>query len=219
MYQRRFFSRSIEPSPVLTRLLNATLCNSEVPLNFFYLWGMYKRCQKNEYDQTAIALLADMLNHISNVLSRPIVFTLILADVHARLNGMDEKAIKEYGRDIMDEALVQGWRTEWLSYVWQNTGLEIDEVYRIADSMSDEMVDDLLFKSAAKYYTGDDKLRGAKCYLAMRLIEKKAIEQKFKDAIHLTAADPRLSYLQPELPTFHIWTLKRGTSRKPWFLE
>jgi hypothetical protein len=53
----------------------------------------------------------------------------------------------------------------------------------------------------------------------MNMIEKRAVELAFPRAIFITFSGSHLRCLFPaRLPIFYMYSMRRGTSVKPWFL-
>ena len=218
IYRKRFFAKRIDITPDLLRLVEQAFVEY-VPLKLFYLWGIHKREQMNKYDEIALSFLALFIEHVKNELSCPIDFTLVLSDVHARINEIPVSSINYYRDAIARWALEKKWNIRMLSDIWDNYGLKQNKIIEIAEEIPDESIDDLLLSFAVKYFTGSDKMIGAKRYYVARQMEKAIIEKEFGDSIHVTAADKRLLYLQPQLPHFQVWSLGKGRSNKPWFLN
>jgi hypothetical protein len=71
-----------------------------------------------------------------------------------------------------------------------------------------------------KWYHGAATPReGAIIYFHMNMIEKRAVELAFPDAIFATFNSSKFRILFPKrLPIFYMYSLQRGVSVKPWFL-
>ena len=78
-----------------------------------------------------------------------------------------------------------------------------------------------LIHSAARWYRGHHDIEaGARQYYALNMIEKDAVAQAFPDAIFITFNGSDIRALFPQtLPIFYMYSLKRGTAVKPWFLD
>lgn len=220
IYGKKYFSKKINITPDLTDLIETTIREGQ-PLKLFYLWGLHKKCRINEFDEAALLFLSSIFSHIENImfgLSRTVEFTLVLSDSHAVLNGIPDDCIQSYSNDVRKWASSSGWSTKFLSELWDAYGLTQTMINEEAETIPDTAINDLLHSFATKYFSSADKMIGAKRYQVARLMEKSIIEKEFAGYIHLTAADTRLSSLQPSLPHFHVWTVKRGSSKKPWFM-
>jgi hypothetical protein len=77
-----------------------------------------------------------------------------------------------------------------------------------------------LCASASKWYRGAGSIRdGAARYYRMNMTEKRAIELVFPHAIFVTFNGSDLRALFPtSLPVFFMYSIRRGTSTKPWFI-
>ena len=77
-----------------------------------------------------------------------------------------------------------------------------------------------LVGSAERWYRGDGHpIDGARKYYQMNMIERRAIEHFFPTSIFVTFNGSDQRDLFPEaLPIFYMYSLRRGTSIKPWFL-
>jgi len=61
---------------------------------------------------------------------------------------------------------------------------------------------------------------GARRYLEMNMLESRAVETRFPEAIFVTFSSSRLRDMFPRnLPVFYMYSLRRGFSSKPWFLD
>ena len=69
-------------------------------------------------------------------------------------------------------------------------------------------------------YRGDGSPKqGAIGYYHMNMIERRAVQLAFPSSIFLTFNGIEYRRLFPELmPIFYMYSLKRGTAEKPWFL-
>jgi len=218
IYRKRFFSKKIIKSSELTTIINKSVIEGET-LKLFYLWGIYDKRNKNNYDDLALLFLSKFINHIKAVVECPVEFTIVLTDAHAKINLIAPETTSAYSNEIQAWAFTQKWRVVMLSDIWMKYGLTEEQISDYIETMPANSIDKLLMNFSTKYYKDKDKEKGAMRYYAARTLEKKIIEDDFASYIHITAADTRLDYLQPDMPHFHIWTLKKGKSAKPWFLS
>jgi L-tyrosine isonitrile synthase len=57
-------------------------------------------------------------------------------------------------------------------------------------------------------------------YYQMNMVEKRAVELAFPRSIFVTFSGSELRSLFPKhLPIFYMYSIKRGVSSKPWFLD
>lgn len=73
---------------------------------------------------------------------------------------------------------------------------------------------------AAKWFRGEGTVEeGAARYLQMNMIEKRSVQFAFSRSIFVTFNGSEFRSLFPErMPIFYMYSLRRGTSVKPWFL-
>jgi hypothetical protein len=71
-----------------------------------------------------------------------------------------------------------------------------------------------------KWYHGAGSAeQGAVIYFHMNMIEKRAVELAFPNAIFATFNSSKFRILFPKrLPIFYMYSMQRGMSVKPWFL-
>ncbi len=219
LYRQKYFSRKIEVTEDLVEIILDSLMSEEPILRVFYFWGVHKKKHVNKFDLKALSFLEHLIGYFSEHFCCAVDMQLILANTHAEINGVQHDSIKQYSAEIQEQAMTYGWHTSYVSELWARNGISIKKVDELANRLSDEQVGDFLLAFAKKYYLGKDKLRGAKRYIAARLLEKPVFEEKYKGLIQFTAADPRLQFLQPDLQHFYIWTLHRGRSGMPWFMN
>lgn len=221
IYRKKYFSRKISVNSDLTELLEMTIKDRQ-PLKLFYLWGIHKKDRMNNADEVALSFLGNFINHIEMVMSSfscSVKFTMVMSDIHAELNEVPKECFHYYLQEVSDCAINKGWNVRYLSSIWKKHGLSIEKIFEMAKQVSDESIDELLITYASKYYNGDDKKTGAKRYQVARQLEKIIMEKEFADHIQVSAVDPKLMHLQPNLPHFQVWSLKKGTSKKPWFIN
>jgi L-tyrosine isonitrile synthase len=140
---------------------------------------------------------------------------LIFTDTHAELNGHSPVNIRKYFGDIEAGAAERGFDTCRLSEL---TGKVV-----AVDPIDDHVPEDVaqrLAASARKWYGGEGTPeQGAMKYYRMNMIEKQAVELAFPRAIFITFNGSDLRSLFPSrLPIFYMYSLRRGSSVKPWFL-
>ena len=222
IYRKKYFSKKINVSSDLEALFEISIKERQ-PLKLFYLWGTHRKDRMNNADKVALSFLTGVIKHIENVMSETsctIDFTLVISDIHGKINEVPDANICSYVAEVSEWAVSNnGWKIRYLSEIWKKHGLSVNKILEFAESVPDEAIDGLLIKFAGKYYGGRDKKAGAKRYLVARQLEKAIIEKEFCGCIHVSAADTRLIYLQPDLPHFQVWGIKRGTSKKPWFMN
>lgn len=218
IYRQKFFASRIRNAHAIDILIEGLIQNHSA-FKMFYLWGLHKKKVMDCYDRRALHFLLDLVQYVSSKLHCSTSLTMVLADSHARVNNVPEDSISLYCKSAKECFDEMKWDTLLLSHLWAENGLTISIVDQHASCLADNMVNHSASVFAQKYYFGDDKVFGAKRYVAARILEKPILEKKFKDFVHVTAADPINLSLQPSLPFFHVWTVHRGRSVKPWFVD
>lgn len=192
------------------------------PIHFVLYWGKGPRSAVAAPDLACLTYLDGMGQKIARAYVPGARFTICLTDTHARLNGHAEEAIENYYAEVDRAARARGMRTVRLSGVVAayeagaargNGGVSEAEV-------SAAMVGSLE-RCAAKWYRGGGAAEeGARRYLAMNMVERRAVEAIFPDSIFVTFNGRAYRDLFPRsMPIFYMYSLKRGTSVKPWFLD
>jgi L-tyrosine isonitrile synthase len=143
---------------------------------------------------------------------------LIFTDTHARLNGYAEDCIDTYFAAIEAEARRRSYVCSRLSALIEETKAKPED-YMLGDVIPADMLEKLC-ASAVKWYHGAGSAeQGAVIYFHMNMIEKRAVELAFPDAIFATFNSSKFRILFPKrLPIFYMYSMQRGVSVKPWFL-
>jgi len=74
---------------------------------------------------------------------------------------------------------------------------------------------------AEKWYLGHGRaIDGATRYFWMNMVERIAVERTFPSSVFVTFNGAEMRPLFPEgLPVFYMYSVKKGTSIKPWFMD
>ncbi len=190
------------------------------PIRFVLYWGKGPRSVVAPPDHACLAYLDGMGQRIARASAPGARFTICLTDTHARLNGHGEEAIDSYFAGVDLAARARGMRTVRLSRV-----VAAYEAGAALGGASEAEVSAAMLGSlercAAKWYRGGGAAEdGARRYLAMNMIERRAVEAVFPDTIFVTFNGRAYRDLFPRsMPIFYMYSLKRGTSVKPWFLD
>lgn len=191
-------------------------------VGFVLYWGKGPRTSIAEPDRQCLDYLASMGRRIEAVYAEGAEFTLCLTDTHARLNGHDEQAIDSYFEAITRAAHGLGMSTVRLGALVEAlpTALPVTAGCAGGDAPAGAILDKLGV-CAAKWYRGSgDPQEGARQYLAMNMVERLAVETAFPDDVFITFNGSAYRALFPSgLPIFYMYSLRRGTSVKPWFLD
>ncbi|MGD9802010.1 MAG: hypothetical protein AB7E81_21080 [Hyphomicrobiaceae bacterium] len=185
-------------------------------MSFVLYWGKGPRSQACAPEANCLIYLSRMADKVRASSGVQPLFTLCLTDTHARLNGHDETSIKNYFDSVRAMADQHGFATTFLSYLVETAkNTAIDE-----KSIPEDVIGKLV-ACAKRWYRGEgDAEVGALTYLKMNLVERRAIEHHFPDTIFVTFNGSEYQAIFPsELPIFYMYSLRRGHSPKPWFLD
>jgi hypothetical protein len=187
------------------------------PLSFVLYWGKGPRSSLAAPDTQCLDFIKSLANRVASAYAPGASVTLILTDTHAKLNGHSQSSMERYFTGIDAAARQRGFSTCRLSRL-------------VADHHCGATRDDYqspengtlaaLTASAMKWYRGPGTPeQGARTYYLMDMQEKRAVERAFPDSIFITFNGSTLRALFPDhLPIFYMYSLRRGTSIKPWFL-
>jgi hypothetical protein len=188
------------------------------PVPFVLYWGKGPRCELAEPDTACLDYLASLGSRVRQVYAPGASFKLILTDTHANLNGHAPEAIESYFDAVERAASERGFDACWLGELV--FAAEAAGAIDLADEpISDEMLQKLSV-CAAKWFRGEGTVEeGAVRYLQMNMIEKRSVQFAFPRSIFATFNGSEFRSLFPErMPIFYMYSLRRGTSVKPWFL-
>jgi hypothetical protein len=188
------------------------------PIPFVLYWGKGPRCDLGEPDVTCLDFLASLEARVQKSYEPGASFKLMFTDTHATLNGHAPQDMERYFNAVEGAARQRGFdacRLSELVHAAESAGA----VDLVDEPVSDEMLAKL-GACAAKWYRGSGTVEdGAARYLQMNMIEKRAVQFAFPRSIFLTFNGSEFRSLFPErMPIFYMYSLRRGTSIKPWFL-
>lgn len=200
----------------LTRVVQLYVENNS-PIPFIMYWGVGDRNSSLEPELEAFDFLRSFFQRVRDEYTPGIKLTLIFTDNHGRLNGYPEDKIANYFSSIKDIVDKEGYEITRLSSIvpYDKPLLEQD----IPNIHIDSGLSESLLSSSQKHYkASEDAEYGMKLYYLQNQLEKKALENKFKDCIFLTFNNSAMNDLFPtELPIFYMYSLHSKTSVKPWF--
>lgn len=207
--------------PGLLRAVEACIARAE-PVGFVLYWGKGPRADLAAPDIACLDHLAAMGQRIAAAYSEGVRFTLCLTDTHARLNGHAEGAIDSYFDAVAMAASDRAMQTVRLSELVAAVSWDVATTDEAAHGSADSH--DMLSRlgaCASKWYRGgDDASEGARRYLAMNMVERLAVERHFPDSIFVTFNGSAYRQLFPQgMPVFYMYSMRRGTSVKPWFVD
>jgi hypothetical protein len=209
------FKREQPTNPDLMEPVIAAAIAEGRPVPFCLYWGKGPRREVAEPDHQCLDYIGELATRVACAYEHGAAITLIFTDTHARLNGHGVDSMDDYFGGVEAEARARGFATCRLGDLTQAVDLAtLDEL------PASEEVLRRLATCAAKWYRGDGSAEdGAVKYYEMNMIEKRAVEVAFPGSIFVTFNGSEFSALFPDrLPVFHMYSLKRGISVKPWFL-
>jgi L-tyrosine isonitrile synthase len=209
------FKREQPTNPDLMRPVIAAAMAEGRPVPFCLYWGKGPRRDVAEPDLQCLDYLGELACRVASAYDHGAAITLIFTDTHARLNGHSVDSMGDYFGAVKAAARERNFATCWLGDLTRAVDpTALDEL-----PASDEVLQRLA-ACAAKWYRGDGSAEdGAVKYYEMNMIEKRAVEIAFPGSIFVTFNGSEFSALFPDrLPVFHMYSLKRGISVKPWFL-
>lgn len=187
------------------------------PIKFVMYWGKGKKETSNDKEEKALTYLYKMLSKVESIY--PVGFNLVIVftDTHARLNGYTEKEIKRYYDSVKKLSSKYNFNFLYLSeLVEYKEEVLLEKVEDI--KIHPKLMDSLINSSKKHFKKEKDFVLGAKLYYLQNQIEKKVIDETFSDSIFLTYNSNELDGILPEqIPIFYMYSLKKGTSIKPWF--
>jgi hypothetical protein len=211
------FKREQPTNAGLMRPFIAAAMARERPVPFCLYWGKGPRRQVAEPDLQCLDYLSDFAARVAASYRHGAAITLIFTDTHAQLNGHCTDSMRDYFQAVETVARERGFTGCRLGDLTQ--AVERAALAGMEAPVSDEVLRRLA-ACAAKWYRGDGSPEdGALKYYEMNMIEKRAVELAFPGSIFVTFNGSEFSALFPDrLPVFHMYSLKRGISVKPWFL-
>lgn len=187
------------------------------PIPFVLYWGKGLRSHIVDAERLCLAFLDRMSQRIAAVYSPGAKIHLLFTDTHAALNGHDQSSIDAYFSEVEQAMPSPTFVSSRLSDVVAKFTYDIPtETHAISDKLLAK-----LEKSAQKWYKNESHYRkGAEEYYWQNMIERKAVEQEFSSYIFLTFNGSDMRELFPSaLPIFYMYSIRKGTSSKPWFMD
>jgi len=188
------------------------------PVPFVLYWGKGPRRSLAEPDTACLDYLASLAARVGQVYEPGAAFKLIFTDTHAALNGHAPDAMGDYFAAVEGAARARGFDGCWLGELV--FAAEAAGAIDLDDEPVSEKVLAKLGACAAKWFRGEGTPEeGAARYLQMNMIEKRAVQFAFPRSIFVTFNGSDYRCLFPEcMPIFYMYSLRRGTAVKPWFL-
>jgi L-tyrosine isonitrile synthase len=210
------FKREQPSDPQLMLATIARSAQRNAPVSFVLYWGKGPRCNIGHWDIECLDFLSSLARRVRAVYLPGASIKLILTDTHARLNGHQQTAIAHYFGDIEQQARERGFASCWLGDLVKAPGLNN---IITADDPPPDMLQKLLACASKWYRGGGSPEQGAIDYYQVNMLEKRAVENSHPHSIFITFNGSEFRNLfPPHLPIFYMYSLRRGTSIKPWFL-
>lgn len=186
------------------------------PISFVLYWGKGPRASVADPEFACLDFLVAMGARIGKVYEPGALFNLCFTDTHAQLNGHSEESINRYFDEMGEAATARGMVSERLSHLTHGMQPVPSE-----DVLGDKQMLDVLERSAARWYRGAGDVReGARIYLAMNRVESLAVTTRHRGSIFVTFNGKSVRDLFPStMPVFYMYSLRRGTAVKPWFMN
>ncbi len=204
-------------APLLLQAVSSAVQLAQ-PVPFVLYWGKGPRCELAEPDTICLNFLAALDARLRQVYEPGAAIKLIFTDTHATLNGHTPKAMRDYFGAVEPVARARGFSTCLLSDLVAQADAA-GSVNWAAEPITDEVLQKL-GACAAKWFRGEGTpLDGATRYFQMNMVEKQAVQLAFPRSIFVTFNNSEFRCLFPErMPIFYMYSLRRGTGVKPWFM-
>lgn len=210
---------------VYTIIQNALITHTQVCLAG--LWGCGIRPHVNDADTQALAQLVAIRDTMNEAAGKEIISVhLILADMHATVNEVPQETMQSYLSAIKDHAERAHMHCTYLSMIWQEHVLDYTiEIARINTPEFHALWHDLAIKdeliqqALQRGFTPERAEQVAWTYYTIRCAERKALEETYRNAIFFTYGLDQEKIFLPSRPIMHIFSLKKGISQRPWFME
>ncbi|HEY0466838.1 MAG TPA: hypothetical protein VGC79_21680 [Polyangiaceae bacterium] len=217
LYTARFFRRRFAITPRLVEAVSRAIAKEPHELSCLYIWGVHAKPAPDAHDDDTISHLHALLKRMEVHLQVKVILDVLLADSHGELNEVAVDRSAPYATGITRRLEQRGWRVYRMSDLWRNANITRTSIDELGSRLDVVSTAPRLLLFAGKHYRGTSAERGARRYLAARLLEQPVVSERFKGHLLLTPVEPTLDAIQPDMPIMHIWTRKKGCSAKPWF--
>jgi len=213
---RAFRREQPDRREAMTNVISRAIAAQE-PVPFVMYWGKGLRPLLAAPEYACLDYLVSMLQRVGERYRPGAKMTLVFTDTHASLNGHSRESIETYFADLDAAARSRGFEICRLSTLMNAVEIEPDAV--LTEHPSEELLAGLAV-SAAKWFRGEGTTEeGALRYFRANMVERRVLEQAFPHTIFVTFNGSSLRSLFPEsMPIFYMFSVRAGTSDKPWFL-
>jgi len=193
------------------------------PIPLIGFWGASDKKHADSNDFACIKNLAELNESIKSFFPLGIEFTFILSDMHAELNGFSKKNYAVYLKEIASLLKKHKFKSVYLSSLWKKHFISKQKILKVISSKSfhwkNSLLSQKLLIQAEKHHKLADPLKGAQVYFVARTLESKAITKQFSKHIFFAFSSSLFQPIYPNLPTLFFYSLKKGFSKAPWFLD
>ena len=207
-----------QPSDMdLLRQVVSRAIERNASLPFVLYWGKGPRSTIATPDTECLDFLAALDQRVRRVHLPGALITLVFTDTHAQLNGHAGADIRRYFTAVAEAAAQRGFESCWLSTL--KSALDPTQRQNTQTQLHPDTLEKLA-RCAERWYAGNGTAtEGARQYYEMNMVEKRAVEHAFPDAIFITFNGRTYRDLFPErMPIFYMYSLRRGVAVKPWFM-
>lgn len=186
------------------------------PVPFVLYWGKGPRAAVGAPERACLDYLASMAERVAAVHRPGAAIRLILTDTHAKLNGHAVEAVESYFSGVTAAAAARGFETVRLSRLVEDAAVALPPE---EERPSGDVLESLI-ACAAKWYRGEGSTEGGAVeYYRMNMVEKRAVEHAYPEAVFVTFNGAEFRELFPSgMPIFYMYSLRRGFGVKPWFM-
>jgi len=223
----KFRRANCENDSEINRLVQKSILSGE-KLGMIAYWGGGKRSKLNKFDIGALDNIEMIKVSINELMGRKSIdFTLILTDIHVKVNRVPTEIMEAYFAAIQSEAESREIKTIQLSHIWEKSGLDFDAVVNSVNQPGftekwkrfghQEL---FILQAEKRCSTSELAMVLAKQYFAIVEAENTVIARLFADHIFFTYNDLSYKKFLPKLPTVHWYSHVDGNTKKsdkPWF--
>ena len=204
-----------EPELLLHSVISS-VSRSE-PISFVLYWGKGPRSGIGVPEKMCLHYLAQMTQRIRCAYPQGARITLIMTDTHAEHNGYSPSRIAQYYAEVALAASEHNYRSVSLRSIVEAGRCRI----RAELETPSAAILEKLEPCAAKWYRGQNTIaNGAEDYFRMNMLEKRAVELAYPGSIFITFNSSEYRELFPSaLPVFYMYSMRKGNSVKPWFVD